>query len=257
MRGKIKLLIAIVFCAYTYAGAVSLDSLIGGIEKKLELKVVLDTGFKGTWDITYRSFADTNELKDYLATVDYEYSKYPQGYFRATGINYLVIAKDLKVMGQKRAAVPDPYVHTLFLEKDSAYPGEYQVYVMHHELNHCAEFAAWGDMYYRWRKWERKNPCRFKYGDGGNSAYKPENRGINWRAYTHPRKGFVNLYSTTGEEEDRSEIVSLIMTDSGRHNLLEFCKKDKKLRKKVRLAMKFLDRVSGTKDNYWRREMEI
>lgn len=251
-----QILLTIVLSTYVVGRATSLDSLVSEIEKKLELSVVLDTGFRSTWPVTYKSFTDTNELKDYLPLVYAEYSKYPQGYLKRLGINYLVISKDLRVYGQKRAAIPDPYTHALFLEKDSAYSGEYLIYVMHHELNHCAEYKAWGDMYYKWKKWERKNPCSFKYGDGGNSAYNPENRGIDWRAYTHPHKGFVNLYSTTGEEEDRSEIVSLIMIDSGRRYLFEFCKKDRKLRRKMRLVLKFLDDVSGTKDNYWRREMK-
>lgn len=225
------------------------------IRQRFGLSIVTDTAYQCTWDLRYKSCDDTDRLKVYLELVQNEYGKYPAGYFKKIGIYYLVIGTDFRIVGQQRAAVPDPYRGALFFAVDSMYTPEYLVYVMHHELNHCTEYAVWSSMYYKWKKWERKNPCRFEYGSGGGSAYEMPDKLINWRAYTHPRKGFVNLYSTTGEEEDRSEIVSLIMTDSGRVYLCEFSRKDRRLRRKIRLALKFLDKASGTKDNYWRREM--
>lgn len=256
MRIK-SIYLVIISLQATLAQGTTLASQLADIRQGLGLSIVTDTGYECTWELHYKPYGDTGRLKVYLDLLQKEYGKYPAGYFKKIGIYYLVIGSDFRIVGQHRAAVPDPYRGTIFFAVDSGYTLEYLVGVMHHELNHCTEYTAWGSMYYKWRKWERKNSCRFEYGNGGGSAYEAANRTINWRAYVHPQKGFVNLYSTTGEEEDRSEIVALIMTDSGRHYLVEFCKKDRKLRRKVRLALKLLDKVSGTKDNYWRREVRF
>ena len=247
----LKLLPIIISLFCWHAGSASVSSTIREIESSLELSIVLETGFKSTWTVDYVAASDSNELLSYLNLLKYEYGKYPAGYFRRIGINHLALGKYLKLIKQKRAAIPDPQKHTLFLDIDSALGKEYLSYVMHHDLNHCAEYAVWNDMYYHWKRWTRKNPCKFRYGKGGATAY--DNMQVNWRELNHPSRGFVNLYATTGEEEDRAEIVALLMSDSAYNTLIKFTRSDRKLKRKMKLAIKFLNRTSGTRKNYWRR----
>lgn len=121
---------------------------------------------------------------------------------------------------------------------------------MHHELHHSTEYALFKDMFFKWDKWARKNKRKFDYGKGGEIAYHDENKNIDYYTINHPQKGFVNLYSTMGQEEDRCEIVSLIMNDNERPLLIEFCKKDRRLKKKVKLISRKMNQVIHS-DHYF------
>jgi hypothetical protein len=66
-------------------------------------------------------------------------------------------------------------------------------------------------MSYKWRKWKRTNIVFFRYLGEGQMAY--DKKQIDWYSPVHPRKGFLNLYSTTAQEEDRCELMAFIMCD--------------------------------------------
>ena len=54
----------------------------------------------------------------------------------------------------------------------------------------------------------------------------------------NPIPGFVNLYSALGQEEDRSEIFALMMSDIERPILTKICKEDPVVRAKVKVMAK-------------------
>ncbi len=249
---KTKLILSILFFNSFFSFGTQLDELVEEIKLNLNLEILLDSSFKSTYkDVTYTSVGDTAILLDYLKLLKFEYSKYPEFFFDKIGINQIVVGQNLSIQGQRRAAIPDPYKKTLLFEVNQYYSLEYLVHVLHHELHHCTEYALWGNMFYQWHKWEKRNTRKFEYGTGGAYAYEQENKSIDWSSLSHPKKGFVNLYSTLGQEEDRSEIFAILMTDQEREWLIKECKKDRKLRRKVKLIQKTLNSFIGVKVAYW------
>ncbi|MEL7145161.1 MAG: hypothetical protein AAFO69_02235, partial [Bacteroidota bacterium] len=118
-----------------------------------------------------------------------------------------------------------------------------------HELHHCTEYQYWHTMNYEWEEWTEANRQDFQYKGGGAFAYEqPE---IDWYTFSRHSEGFINLYSTTAQEEDRSEIVAAIMSELDRKQLEELLKEDHILQQKVLLIKILLSEVSRTENNYW------
>jgi hypothetical protein len=238
--------------------AYSLDSLRHVVESELNVKIFFDKVDPDSWGIVNYTIAkDTNSMLRYLGLLNSEYTKYPVGYFERVGVQTIALCTHLNYGEQNRAAIPDPYKHTLYLAIDGAYGDSsdiYLIHVMHHELNHCTEYALWMDMNYRWGQWRKINPFFFRYKGVGEMAY--HDLSIDWYSMDHPRKGFINLYSTTAQEEDRSEIVADIMSDLERNFIIQYSETDKRLREKVKLIIGNLNEISRTTDNYWTDKMK-
>jgi len=230
---------------------------IDEVKDALGVEIITDTTFHGTWtSVSYDKIQDTVRIINYLNLLLVEYGKYPKGYLHNVSVEKIILCDNLIYYGQKRAAIPDPYKKALYLEIDSNNTKNYLIHVMHHELHHCTEYSLYNDMYYKWEEWEKINISNFKYGKGGGSAYEGSNKKIDWYDMSHPVEGFVNLYSTTGEEEDRSEIVALIMNDDERYLLFKYCKDDLRLRRKVKLVLTELDKVIDAQSKYWDEKMD-
>lgn len=233
--------------------ASTISDIISKIENNLTVKVVYNIEVQDTWSsISYENCNDSTEFIEYLLLLDKEYAKYPKGYFQIVGINTIVLGKKLKFQNQYRAAIPDPYIQSLFLSIDGAYGDfstTYLVHVMHHELHHCTEYAIWENMNYEWEEWAKTNRASFSYKGSGENAY--EDNSIDWYSMVHPENGFLNYYSTTAQEEDRSELIALIMSDIERKYIFQYYSEDEILRKKIDLILKELNRFSQTEDNYW------
>jgi hypothetical protein len=237
----------------SFCSATSIKQARAELEIKLGVKIVYDSVCVDSWSlVSYSLCTDTVFLHSYLKLLEKEYSKYPYGFLKKSGTKFLVLGRELKISGVNRAAVPDPYRNFLFLAVNGAHGDSsdlYRIHVMHHELNHSSECLYWKDMYYVWKDWQALNQPDFRYRGTGAQAY--ENSTINWYSPVHPLPGFVNNYSTTSQEEDRSEIVAMIMTDEERLVLKTFCETDEQLRKKVLLLIDYLNQFSGTSGNFW------
>lgn len=237
----------------TFQNGYSTHQLIKQFELEMGLQIVLDTHFTDSWkSVDYLQIQDTVRLNNYLSILYDEYSKYPSSYFVDISVKTIVVCEGLKFIGQFRAAIPDPFQSTLLLSTNINYSKEYLIHVMHHELHHMTEYAIFGNMYFKWNKWNRKNKNKFKYGNGGVEAYKVENKYIDYYALNNPIPGFINLYSTTGQEEDRCEIVSLLMHDVEKQLLIKHLRDDRRLRRKTKLALKMLNSVSETEFLSWK-----
>jgi hypothetical protein len=227
---------------------------MGTISKRLGVTLSLDSTTSRTWpSMHYQRCSDTVTLLHYLQLLQYEYDKYPAGYFTRMGVNTIVLAQDLSIYSQQRAAVPDVFFHTLYLEVSNRYDDTYLIHVMHHELHHCTEQAIWGNMYHPWPKWLKQVPRHFTYGSGGGSAY-TDSTVTDWYSMTHPLPGFINLYATTGQEEDRCEIMALLMTDQERSYLYQYAT-DLRVKRKVSLMLRFLRKAVGKKETFWENVM--
>lgn len=242
---------------YSNCKASSIPEIVSKIERNLKVKIVYNKKVDDTWSyIFYENCDDSTQLKNYLLSLDKEYAKYPKGYFQLVGVQQIVLGKEMRFGDQYRAAVPDPYLHSLFLSIDGAYGADdetYLIHVMHHELHHCTEYAMWKDMNYVWDTWAKTNNPSFVYMNGGSDAY--EDLSINWYSMTHPQQGFINLYSTTAQEEDRSELMALIMTDSEREFIFQYYPEDEILQKKLVLLLDQMNLFCKSKDNYWQKSM--
>ncbi|MCW3083113.1 MAG: hypothetical protein JWP12_479 [Bacteroidetes bacterium] len=243
----------LILTSYSTGKASAIADTISKIENNLSVEIVYDKIVKDTWSlVNYETCNDSVETINYLTVLSREYAKYPKGYFQLVGIKTIILGKKLRINNQYRAAVPDPYSNFLFLSidgQDGDFPTEYLIHVMHHELNHCTEYAIWKDMSYKRNDWAKCNRLFFRYKSGGEYAY--HHQSIDWYSVTHPKKGFLNLYSTTAQEEDRSELVALIMSDEGRKYIFEYYSKDKILRKKIKMIVGELNAFSNTSNNYW------
>lgn len=249
-----KFLYTLLFtCLISFSGYGTSQATVDEVEQKLDVKIYLDANFNGTWkdDVDYKTITDTVRLNNYLNLLLSELIKYPKGYLKNVIIDTIIICDSLRYNSQFRAALPDPYKNTLYYSINPEYSNSYLKHVVHHELHHCTEFTLWGSMYYSWKKWNKCNKRSFKYGKGGAVAYKNGNKNINYSKKNHPKKGFVNLYSTLGGEEDRCEIAALIMYDE-KKCLLKFSKKDRRLRRKIKLVVNVFNKVSNTSFVSWK-----
>ncbi|MBS1637614.1 MAG: hypothetical protein JST26_16995 [Bacteroidetes bacterium] len=252
-RIRKNILLFILIPAWGFAS--SLNDAIQSFEKDFSVSIIYNQKIEDSWNnVFYEYCTDTTETVQYITLLHEQYLKYPAGYFQKVGLNTIILGKNLRYGSQNRAAVPDPYKQHLFFSVDGSYGNnthDYLVYVMHHELHHCTEYAIWKNMYYRWKPWQKANPCFFRYGKGGATAY--EHLDVNWGGMTHPRKGFINLYATTGQEEDRCEIMAVLLNEQQLSELTRLAARDKKLRKKLRLLTGLLNDFTGNTDNYWTR----
>ncbi len=187
-----------------------------------------------TWNkVTYELLSDSEKEK-IINLVVYAFSKYPDDFFNKISLKYLVLGKDVKFDNVERAAVPDNYKNQLFLSYNSKYHDYYLVHCIFHEINHYVEFYLWKDYKYKWIDWEKLYNGTNK---GGEFAY--NHQSPDFYTISNKLEGFLNLYSTLGEEEDRSEIIAFFMTDINKEHIqmMRKVKKDIILQRKVSLIL--------------------
>jgi hypothetical protein len=212
--------------------------------------VELVTGeiIRDTWEsVIYEPVKNTGETGRYISMLMRELLLYPQGYPAKAGVRIIVPGRDLEFNGEYRAAVPDPYRGVLYLSINGSYgeSGEsYLMHVLHHELHHMLEYAVWKDMYFNWAEWNKLNPEGFSYGRSESAGYsytEPD-----YYTGTHPLNGFLNLYSMTGGEEDRCELMAFLMSVKDRKRLLKYYRVDSILKRKVDFISRFVNDFAGS-----------
>jgi hypothetical protein len=227
-------------------------SIISSIERKYSIRLFYKSIPKATWEgvkYTKVSQPDMEQLLGYLKLFDKELNKYPQQFVKATKLKSVAFVKELSLSGQLRAAVPDYYKGILFLDfARGDYSEIYQRHVIHHEFYHMVEKQFNGDAYWKDPNWIKLNDDDFKYGSGG--AF--EQGGSNMYEISHPRKGFVNLYSMSAPEEDKAEVYACLFVNGERQKLNEWIKDDDVLKKKVNYLKRFLfTRCEEMNSEYW------
>ena len=122
MSFKIKLALTIFLIAcYSQCNAASVKEIISKIETNLSVEIVYNSKTTDSWSsIFYENCDDSIELKTYLLHLDEEYAKYPKGYFQLAGVSTIVLGKKMRFGEQFRAAIPDPYLHSLYLSINGA-----------------------------------------------------------------------------------------------------------------------------------------
>lgn len=226
-----------------------LQCKIEEVSHLLGVTVVANLSVPDAWgSVSYDAGAGDEELIAYLDLLGREFSKYPKGYLQQSRALTIILGRDLNFCGQPRAAIPDPYKKQLFLSVNGAFKiksERYLAHVMHHELHHLTEYSMWKNMTFDWHEWILLNGDGFCYGKGGADAYSEYMaKGTDFYSPNNPQQGFINLYSLTGDEEDRAELMAFIMTDFERPMVEELLQKDAILRDKSRLLARLLEDFS-------------
>jgi hypothetical protein len=192
-------------------------------------------GYRDIWNLASYELLDEGRRQHYTDIIMAELDKYPDDFFERIGLSIIVITKDLKFDNVYRAAVPDNYSRIFFIGIRDDYTDDYLKHVFHHELNHYIEFSIWGDYRYNWGQWQILFAGR---GGGGELAYQGgEDRTA--ILYNPNLAGFLNNYSTLGQEEDRSEMMAFFLTENGNWQFIEKEKRDNLFYQKAVLLFTF------------------
>lgn len=221
-----------------------------------DVEIISDRIIPDTFNEIQYEIAPVNEIQNYRNFLDLEIEKYPRGYWIKGRAEKVILGKNLKLNGQNISAVPDAYQKVLYLSINGTGTStrDYLIHVIHHELNHNVDFAHYGDMRKILSDWSSLNTPSFQYGNGGAEAY--ANPGIPWAALTNPVPGFIDLYSTLAQEEDRSELMAVLMGTENENTILKnTCAVDPIVANKVKKLISILNEFWPYKgnDTYWTR----
>ena len=218
--------------------------LCSSLENNYSIKVYFEKFPVTSWKIDY-DFAtkqDYEKLYNYLLLFDNEFAKYPKGFLKKTKLSAVVFVKSLALKKQLRTAIPDYGKEILILDfLRGGHNSTYQKHVIHHEFYHMIEEEFNESAYWKDPHWKEFNAPGVQYGQGGKSAQD------NSKAYlfTHPEKGFVNLYSQSAIEEDKAEIYATLFVKEEYDKLIEWVKEDKTLYGKMKYMIKFLKKLDS------------
>jgi len=191
--------------------------------------------YTDTWNLASYEPLETKRRKHYTDLLVQEMTKYPDGFFERIGLRTIAVGKNLRFQGIFRAAVPDNYRNTLFMGIKDDYSDDYFRHVFHHELNHFVEYYIWRDYRYDWDQWR---VLFHGSGGGGELAYQDGDDSIAI-PYDPNLPGFLNNYSTLGQEEDRSEMIAFFLTENSNRQFIEKAKRDKLFNQKAVLLFTF------------------
>lgn len=205
------------------------------------------------WIVEYTEAEDTDTeaLQTYLTLLKRELEKYPDRFFQDTHLNGIAVVKNLTVQGQRRSAMPDVFTGILYFDFTRGLNNPiYQQHVIHHEYFHMFGGAYHGNPYLMDPDWAALNTPGFTYGNGGATMQTAPNAAV----INHPLPGFVDLYATSGLEEDKAEIYATFFVPSEWAKVAEWIKTDDILARKVAALKAFLREICPEMDEaFWTR----
>lgn len=193
------------------------------------------------WNVVGKPVTATMSAKaqKFWAVFKQEFGKYPKCFLERVKIKEVDFVSGLSVYGQQRYAMPDYVNERLVLDVDNIANDEtYVRHVIHHEFYHMVEEQLNGSAYFKDPKWARLNPSGFKYGLGGDKMRDP-----NVTPLRHQQKGFVNLYSTSGLEEDKAEMWAVMFCSTEWKKVSPWLKEDAVLAAKVDYLTSFCSKL--------------
>ena len=203
----------------------------------------------GRGSYSYEPIADArSEIADrYVDLFIEEFGKYPTDFIRASKLKRVIFVQGLTIGQQKRAAFPDTRGEDLLFDVTSAQNERYARHVVHHEFYHMLEDDWNGSAYYKDPNWSLLNEAQFQYGAGG-AAYQT---GSVWE-FNHPKTGFINIYATSGLEEDKAEIWAVMFVAENWRMIEPMLASDPVLRAKVSYMREFARSKSPTMSiDFW------
>jgi len=209
---RLRLTLVLAVCFWGCSGdrlSPEATEVLSGLETRYGIQVELAPVFpvRNPHGVIDGRLADSEPSSQYAVVLGAEMGRYPVALVRRTGLRTLVLCEGLSFAGQLRAAVPDFGRNTLYLDVDRG-DEAYRRRVFHHEFFHIVDFRDDGSLY-RDERWTGLNPPGFQYGDGGHLVQDQPQTSVLTDAYP----GFLNHYSTTGVEEDKAEVFTILITD--------------------------------------------
>lgn len=254
------LLVFVGGCAVGWRGVSEVERAIQRyihrLERRYGIRVYYRRRPKASWRIGFRCAGrgDYPVLLDYIKLFYKEFRVYPPCFIREIHLRKVFIGKGLKVSNQRRAAMPD-YRQRMMVYDFEYGRGDrrYQRHVVHHELFHFIDYRYHGSYYYKDPRWMVLNPKGFRYGRGGRYM-----RGGNAYTYSHPLVGFLNLYSSSGLEEDKAEVYATLFIPWEYRKARGWIEGgDIYLGRKFRFIKRFLrKKCAKMGEKFWRRILE-
>jgi hypothetical protein len=151
---------------------------------------------------------DPAKLKTYEQLFAKEWSKYPDDLVQRANVTQIYIGQGLTMNGQHRGSVPAFDGNAMYYDVAVGdYNKHYQKIVVHHEFFHMLDYRMHN--LYRDREWVALSPAGFEYGDGGAKMTTP---GVG--ELTDKIPGFLTMYGTSGQEEDKAELFAHLIIDA-------------------------------------------
>lgn len=236
------------------AAATSTPRALEQLAKRYQIDLRWHQPPTSSWEIVHFRALSQDELKSeivqaYLGYFNSEFSKYPLDLIQSSHLKSVAFVTDLKVNGQRRAAMPDYFKEILYLDPFVGVKNPvYQRHVIHHEFFHLLEEQWNGNAYYLDPNWAKLNPASFNYGTGGVNAQTG-----NVTALLHPQAGFINGYSMSGMIEDRAEIFAALLIPEEAAKLKAWRQQDTYLNQKINYLQSFLAKHAPSMDAaYWK-----
>ena len=201
------------------------------------------------WSITGTS-ATQEDIRKYLPLLASEFTLYPPAFVARTGLERIVLCRDLAISGtDPRAAVPDFVGKTFYLDVAGSGVRDrtYLRWVIHHEFFHIVDYCDDGRVS-RDDAWEALNPNYFAYG-GGGSQFKE------MRPFLQSAPGFVSEYAKAAVEEDKAEVFAGLIV--GHDWIKRRADEDAVLQSKVHMMRELLLGFSESMDeDFWNAVLE-
>jgi hypothetical protein len=193
-----------------------------------------------------------DDIDRYSVVFVREFSLYPPSLVKRCGLKRVVLCEGLSFDGQSRAAIPDFFHDTLYVDVlRGGYDRSYQCKVLHHEFFHIIDYRDDGRLYED-KDWAKLNPPGFKYGTGGKHAQNEASAS----ELTDKFPGFLNYYSTTGVEEDKAELFANLIVDSA--YVAQRAKTDRVLHAKVQALKKLMTKFCPDVDEaFWTKSAAV
>ena len=171
--------------------------------------------------------ATASELEAYAGLFTQEFGRYPPELVRRARLASVVLCAALSFEKQPRNAIPDAEHHALYLEVSRGmWSPDYMRRALHHDFFHLVDYRDDGLVTVD-SGWERLNAPGVPYGDGGTNAQVSDQEGV----LTDRWPGFLDHYATTGVDEDKAEVFSVLMCDPD--YVARRCESDAVLKSKV------------------------
>ncbi len=182
----------------------------------------------------------------YAPLLSEEFFFYPREFVGRTGLRRIVLAEDLAFGKEARAAIPEFWSSTLYLDVAIARrPPPYLRRTLHHDFLHIVDYRDDGSVYAD-PDWADLNSPEFAYRRRRPRLF--EDLG----ALARNAPGFLTAYATFAVEEDKAELFSWMMTEPW--VVEERAGRDRILSLKVRLLRAQLRRFSPDLDRaFWER----
>jgi hypothetical protein len=214
-----------------------IDAIVSQIEDKHSIRVYYKKGPLFSWLVFKYKLApksDYAKLLRYLAVLQTELNKYPDGFLQEAGIKSIVVCNSVSSHGLSAHGFADTRGKSIYCTY-----GGFHTYLkktIHHEIYHLIEAKHTGSPYYKDPVWTAFNDSEFKYEEA--APFDPEE--FDEKKLFHPNKGFITSGAKSAPWQDKAEVYAGLFVEEISTCLHEWISEDEILRNKVNYMKDFL-----------------